>query len=156
MKKPPFLSLALICGGLLASTPAAAQYFYGGPGWSQQRSSSRIIWDDELRYRNRNAFVVRNRDRAIIRRYIKERPHYCPPGLFRRHGCVPPGQYRIFSRGEFLPYRIGYQYLPQDVLVRLRRPPAWAEYVRVGNDVYLIDESTREILDVVSLMTQFR
>jgi len=147
-----FLGTAMFCGGLLTSAPAAAQYYYNDRGYNYGWSSDRpgIFFEDgRLRFGNPNTFTVRSRDRAIIRRYIKDRPYYCPPGLFRRFDCVPPGYYRTFSRGEILPYSIAAQRLPYDLLVRLRRPPGWADYVRVGNDVYLLDGSTREILDVI-------
>ena len=99
--------------------------------------------------------VIVDDDRVIIRRYYVERPYYrCPPGLAKkRNGCMPPGQYKKYVVGEYLPGSVVYEPLPHELLVRLGPVPVGARYVRVDKDVYLISEGTKKILDAMVLFS---
>lgn len=70
---------------------------------------------------------------------------HCPPGLAKKNnGCLPPGQAKKYARGEY----INGEY------TRIRNPERYGlkpgeSYYRVGDDVYRVDEDTREVLDLI-------
>jgi len=86
--------------------------------------------------------------REIIRDYYGAPPG-CPPGLAKKHnGCLPPGQAKKrYELGH--PLSVSYRPLPGDLLRRLPPPPSGYIYGRVDNDVLLIAEATRRVVDAV-------
>lgn len=69
------------------------------------------------------------------------RPAHCPPGLADK-GCVPPGLAKKWAVGDILPS--DYRYIVLD-----RTAPAGTRYVRVDDEVLLIDALTRTVLDIL-------
>lgn len=67
----------------------------------------------------------------------------CPPGLAKKNPpCVPPGQAKKYGKGDYL-----------DNYVYIQNPGRYGlnngYYVTAGNYVYRINESTREVLNLV-------
>lgn len=56
-----------------------------------------------------------------------------------------------YRLGGYLPDEIGYKTLPAKVTKKLPELPEGYAAVRVGNDIVLISELTRRIVDVVAL-----
>jgi Ni/Co efflux regulator RcnB len=92
------------------------------------------------------------RQRIAVRDYYGEafRAGGCPPGLARKNnGCMPPGQAKKWAVGRPLPRDVVYYPVPQALIVRLGRPPAGHEYVRVAGDILMITVGTAIVVDAL-------
>jgi hypothetical protein len=96
--------------------------------------------------------VVPQRDRAIVYQYY--RTEYsagrCPPGLAKKgNGCWPPSQVakapKVWVVGQPLPPAVVYEPVPPPVVQRLEPVPDGYGYVRVDNDVLLMDMANRVV-----------
>jgi Ni/Co efflux regulator RcnB len=91
--------------------------------------------------------------REAARAYYSQ--HYsnaknCPPGLAKKNnGCMPPGQAKKWSVGEPLPRGVTLYPVPRPVLVQLPPPPYGYRYVRVGNDIVLVQTQNNLIVDII-------
>ena len=73
---------------------------------------------------------------------------FVPPGLAKKGG-LPPGQARLWKRGQPLPAGvIGYA-LPRSLELVLGPPPAGHRYVRVATDILLIAIGTGIVVDAL-------
>jgi hypothetical protein len=100
--------------------------------------------------------VVPQQDRAIVYQYY--RTEYsagrCPPGLAKKgNGCWPPGQVakapKVWVVGQPLPPAVVYEPVPPVVVQQLEPVPDGYGYVRVDNDVILMDMANRVVTDVI-------
>lgn len=94
-------------------------------------------------------------DRDIIRNYLSEdyRPAHCPPGLAKKHnGCLPPGIAKKYQLGRPIPDTVEFQSLPANIVVQLHPVPGY-RYVKVDQDVLLISEATKKVVDAVTLLS---
>jgi Ni/Co efflux regulator RcnB len=74
----------------------------------------------------------------------------CPPGLAKKNNaCMPPGQARKLAVGQPLPAGVVVYPVPQPVLVQLPPPPYGYRYVRVGNDVVLVQAQNHLVVDII-------
>jgi hypothetical protein len=98
--------------------------------------------------------VVPIRDRTIVYSYYRSEfvAGRCPPGLARKgNGCLPPGQAgRVWVVGQPLPPTVVYYPVPPTVVEQLAPVPPGYEYVRVDNDVLLIDSANRMVADAIN------
>ena len=151
--------------------PAFADKGGNGHGkWSQESDNSYIKksygqgddqnGNDEDRYdRNdsRTKLVrIYDNDRSTLRRYAED--HYkkfCPPGLAKKnHECLQYGQAKKrYMVGYRLPETVLYYPVPRDVVVHLHPVPTGYQYVRVDNDVLLMEAATRQIIDAVVVLS---
>ena len=77
---------------------------------------------------------------------------HCPPGLAKKNnGCMPPGLAKKYTVGERLSDDSGYSELSDTLRKALGIPPKGKKYVQVDNDVLLIEEGTKLILDSIGL-----
>jgi hypothetical protein len=103
--------------------------------------------------------VVPDRDRAVVYQYY--RTEYsagrCPPGLAKKgNGCLPPGQAKkLWVIGQPLPPAVVYQPVPPVVVQQLAPVPPGYEYVRVDDDVLLMDMTNRMVADVVNDLSSY-
>lgn len=102
-----------------------------------------------------NVARIYDNDRSVLRRYAQE--HYkksCAPGLAKKYDeCLHYGQpQKRYIVGYALPDHILYYPVPDDVVMHLRPVPKGYRYVRVDNDVLLMQTATRQILDAVVLL----
>lgn len=75
---------------------------------------------------------------------------HCPPGLAKKNnGCLPPGQARQWGVGQPLPRDVAYYPVEPAVQVRLGRPPAGYEFIRVASDILLIAVGTGMVVDAI-------
>jgi hypothetical protein len=100
--------------------------------------------------------IVPQRDRAIVYQYYRSEysAGRCPPGLARKgNGCWPPGQVakapKVWVVGRPLPPAVVYEPVPPPVVQRLEPVPDGYGYVRVDNDVLLMDMANRVVADVI-------
>ncbi|KCZ59581.1 RcnB family protein [Hyphomonas chukchiensis] len=76
-------------------------------------------------------------------------PKACPPGLAKK-GCIPPGQAKKYDIGGHLPRE--YDRFRDYDRYDLKAPPPGYYYSRVDDDVLLVDEDTRTIISLVSIL----
>lgn len=98
--------------------------------------------------------VVPDHDRAVVYQYYRSEfsAGRCPPGLAKKgNGCLPPGQAKkLWVIGQPLPPAIVYEPLPPVVAQQLAPVPPGYGYVRVDDDVLLMDMTNRMVADVVN------
>jgi hypothetical protein len=101
--------------------------------------------------------VVPDHDRAIVYQYYRNEyaAGRCPPGLAKKgNGCLPPGQAKkqqqLWVIGQPLPPAVLYEPVPRAVVQQLAPVPPGYDYVRVDNDVLLMDMTNRMVADVVN------
>ncbi|MCC6917564.1 MAG: hypothetical protein IT548_00070 [Alphaproteobacteria bacterium] len=99
---------------------------------------------------------MRERQRERLVRYYRNayERHSCPPGLRREYGgCYPAGwdRRRDWSIGYALPSNVVYYDLPVAMYDVIDPAPYGYRYVQVGNDILLIDLTTRIIVDSFSI-----
>jgi Ni/Co efflux regulator RcnB len=170
-------TLALLCVGLLATSPVWADK----PAWSgsaqkgkPERSERASQGDVDRRDRDgKAADEVRGRGRgndgdlarnggffdesrqAAVREYYAERLRSgnCPPGLAKKqNGCLPPGQARKWALGQQLPRDVVFHDPPQAIRDSLGLPPRAHRYVRVNDDLLLINNATGLVVDAIQSM----
>lgn len=103
--------------------------------------------------------VVPDQDRAIVYQYYRSEfsAGRCPPGLAKKgNGCLPPGQAKkLWVIGAPLPPAVVYQPVPPAVVQQLAPVPPGYEYVRVDDDVLLMDTANRMVADVVNDLNDY-
>lgn len=99
--------------------------------------------------------MIGRNDRNIIQSYVdREYRRDCPPGLAKKNnGCLPPGQAKKYTRGAKLGDDVMFKPLPDDLLRRLGPVKPGTRYVQVDQDVLLITEAGKQILDAVTLLS---
>jgi Ni/Co efflux regulator RcnB len=175
MKK--IISLALAAGLLLSFAFAAAPALARGNhddhdnrGDRRERGHDRsdnIRWNDRdpVVYRQgKRVYYIPNDERMVIREYYVER-YPCPPGHMKKgkRGCLTEAHprygrdrhYKVrYVIGKPLPPEVVYAEVPQPLLVRLGGPPSpGLRYVQVDDDVLLISEATKKVIDAVTLFS---
>ena len=76
-------------------------------------------------------------------------PKHCPPGLAKK-GCEPPGQAKKrYQVGQPLPADVVYA--PVTWQQRYPAPPAGTTYARVDQDIVLIAEGTRRVIELIAI-----
>ena len=73
---------------------------------------------------------------------------FVPPGLAKKGG-VPPGQARLWKRGQPLPAGVVWYALPRSLELVLGPTPAGHRYVRVAADILLIAIGTGIVVDAM-------
>lgn len=163
---------AIIAGALSASAPSLADkpsWAGHGHGKSEAVAADRNDDDrdddhnqgrheEEHHHRHHHGDVVLvDHDRVVIREYIgRHHERWCPPGLAKKHnGCMPPGQLK-YKVGETIPGSVRYVVLPRTVVRTLTPLPPEEIYVRTGGDVYVMDKTSRTILDAVTLLNDLQ
>jgi Ni/Co efflux regulator RcnB len=89
---------------------------------------------------------------ALAKSYYSrpENMGFCPPGLAKKgSGCQPPGQAKLWRKGERLPQGVVYYDVPRSVVVTLGVPPPGYKYVRVASDILLIAIGTSMVIDAM-------
>lgn len=100
---------------------------------------------------------IDDRHRTEVRDYYHERSRsgHCPPGLAKKHhGCVSRGQDKHWARGEYLPRDVVYHEVEPEIKIRLGKPSAGHEFVRVASDILLIAVGTGLVLDAIDDLGQ--
>jgi len=134
----------------LVSAPAFAKK-HGSSGEHSGHSQKSSVRQE----RHEERFDPFDNDRKTsIRSYLREEhQHRCPPGLAKKGpGCIPPGQAKVRYRiGE--PFLFERRLLPEALIVRLGPPPPGAFYTMVDEDVLLVSEASKKIIDAVTLLS---
>lgn len=133
-----------------------------GDDWKGHRSE-RGEWEDHRRHDDHGDLdggglnvTIDFGDRDYIRHYLSDSYRAnCPPGLAKKHnGCLPPGQAKKrYMIGQPLPAGVFFEPVPMDMLGHLRPAPYGYRYVQVDQDVLLIGEATKHVVDAVTLLS---
>jgi hypothetical protein len=109
---------------------------------TQAATSGRIVIQDRS---TQVAVTINERDRALIQDYYGNKRKTTPPGLAKRQGNLPPG----LAKRDTLPPGLQRESLPPELERQLTALPNGYVRVRVGQDVVLLDNRTRVVLDVI-------
>jgi hypothetical protein len=75
---------------------------------------------------------------------------HCPPGLAKKHnGCMPPGQAKKYQLGQPLASNVKYYSVPRALVTQIGQAPSGYRYLRVSDDILLMELATRKIVDVL-------
>lgn len=101
--------------------------------------------------------AIASDDLKAIRDFLKsDHAKNCPPGLAKKdNGCLPPGISKKYTVGKPLPEGLAMANLPEELLKKLK-PVAGHKYGKVDNDVVLISEATKNVVDAVSLLSSVK
>ncbi len=102
---------------------------------------------------------IYDNDRSTLRHYAED--HYkkfCPPELAKKHHeCLQYGQpKKRYMVGYSLPETVLYYPVPRDIVAHLHPVPTGYQYVRVDNDVLLMQSATRQIIEAVVVLASIR
>lgn len=112
-----------------------------------------------------NGQVVTNKGQRVIvddgRVYVSNKgKKHCPPGLAKKgNGCLPPGHAKKMYRyevGDVLEEGVLVRPVPRYALRHLDPAPYGYEYVRINNDILLVEKQTNEIDAIIALMNLTR
>jgi Ni/Co efflux regulator RcnB len=103
--------------------------------------------------------VISDNDKIMLGKYVN---HYYKTTCAWEHDyhakkCVAPSPApkRNYIIGYNLPSDVAYEEVPAQVTSRMHAVPTGYKYVRVGNDVVLINASSREVVDAVTLLSTY-
>ncbi len=108
---------------------------------------------------NQKSFGFESEVKEIISKYYgvninNNTRKNCPPGLAKKNSlCMPPGQYKKIEIGKPLPLGLEYKNLPPQLLSQLPPLPTNLRYGMVDNNMVLLSNETRLVLDVISLIS---
>ena len=134
------LMLAFTLAGCIGGTAYAEKPEWAGNKHKQHKQK----YADNLHFSDES--------RRIVYDYYgsQQRSGFCPPGLAKKNnGCMPPGQAKKWQRGEPLPSDLPYHDLPRDILSKLPPLPANHRYVQIAQDILIIANGSRRVLDAV-------
>jgi Ni/Co efflux regulator RcnB len=147
------LALSLVAGNALADKSERAER-----GKHREAQEYRDQNNQAHRYRNTNhrgdsaEYRFRDSDRRAINTYYRDekRRDKCPPGLAKKNKhCQPPGQYKKWHKGKPIAKHVRYEDLPRGLRSRLSAPQDNYRYVRVDDDILLVDRVTNVVIDVM-------
>lgn len=120
------------------------------PAWAQFTPDFSLIQEKEVA-----DFLIPEGNRSALRTYIEqERERACDANELRDVAvpCVTADTVvTAFQPGTILPPDVTATKLPLEVSRMLDDTPAFTQYVYAANNVYLIEQQTRRIVDVVTL-----
>ena len=103
--------------------------------------------------------AITDRDRDAVRTWYRNEhaAGRCPPGLEKKNnGCLPPGQAKkMWNMGEPLPPQVVYYPIPRELYTQLTPPPYGYEYVRVDDDILMMQTANRLISGLLGNLGSF-
>ena len=102
---------------------------------------------------------ISDNDRVLIGKYLQH--HYKNTCAWEHDfpltKCVAPtaAPKRHYIAGYALPSHVVYEDVPAKIAAHLNPIPVGYKYIRVGNDVVLINASSRDVIDSVTLLSTY-
>lgn len=157
--KKSSLYLAAISVALMLTTGQAVADRYYDSQRDHYRGSQDYRYDkkhnNQYRNQNRHGYNKRNGfrhdDRYLINSYYSDKKYRnnCPPGLVKKKNrCQPYGKAQRWKKGQKLAKNTRYYDLPRGLRSQLYAQPDH-RYVRVNNDVLMVDNVTNIVIDVL-------
>jgi hypothetical protein len=138
------ITLLLSAAALMSAPAFAEQPEWAGKGKSaERRAADRTVQQGAY-------FDARQRSAAneFYNRQLEN--GHCPPGLAKKHnGCMPPGQAKKYRLGQPLASNVKYYAVPRPLVKQIGQPPSGYRYVRVSDDILLLELATRKVVDVL-------
>ncbi len=149
--------LITVCGlGLMLPALANAEIPRPSEG-AQLKGTPGVVYEAAPAYVSPASYRVMKfseNDRAVIRDYLKR--NYvppCPVGVSHRNtGCFSAARSSEYTLNRPLPSGAPVKNLPADLLAKLSPLPGGSQYVMVDKDVVMIDSSSRQVFDAVTLV----
>lgn len=120
------------------------------------RDDRPIAYHDGRNPRRPEVIRIYDNNRIILNRYVEDRYRGSySKGWSKHHRGYPP-YYQTSRRyivGYPLPREVVYDSVPYEVRSHLRPVPIGYQYVRVDNDVLLMNVATKQIIDAVTLLS---
>lgn len=147
------LALSLVAGNALAdkSDRKDRDQYRAGQEYRHQNQHDDHYRDHQQR-RYSSDYRFRDADRRAVNKYYrdKKKRDKCPPGLAKKNKhCQPPGQHKKWHRGKPIAKHVRYYELPRELRSRLSAPQENYRYIRVDDDILLIDRVTNVVIDVI-------
>lgn len=121
-----------------------------GKSGNQGRVEQHQSGDNRGDRRTEHRFDDRQRQTVFTYYESEIRRGNCPPGLAKKqNGCVPPGLAKRYVIGQPLARDIIFYEVPRPVLVHLGAAPSGYRYVRVSNDILLLNRVTGIVVDAL-------
>jgi Ni/Co efflux regulator RcnB len=117
---------------------------------SYDKTPSHRSYDGRSRNGDQTSEYFSEQNKMFIHQYYSDRfrKGHCPPGLLKKdNGCLPPGQAKMWKKGQPLPRETTFYDLPPNILEQLGTPPPRHRFVRVAQDILLISTGTGKVLD---------
>lgn len=162
VKKPSLLTavglaLSIMAGSALADKPYWAEGHQKHSKYDDRYDKKQYKKDQKKYRKNKRKhdaahYRFSKHDRQAIYSYFAEQHSHrnCPPGLAKKsNGCQPPGQYKKWQKGQALGKHTRYYELPSELRYHMSRPRDGYRYVRVDNDVLLVDIVTNVVIDAI-------
>lgn len=151
------LTLSMMAGSAFADKPHWAEGNQSHKKYNSQQEKKHYKKSRDKKYNKRrsdDAYSYRfdRRDRQAIYSYFSGKKYQtkCPPGLAKKNnGCQPPGQYKKWQKGKALSKQARHYELPRELRHQLSHPHDGYRYVRVDNDVLLVDIVTNVVIDAI-------
>ena len=77
----------------------------------------------------------------------------CPPGLWKKGSCIPPGHRMRWAAGDRFPRDVTFRRVYYSEY-GLPRPRSGEFYAKVDSEVYLVSEATRLVVEAILLSTR--
>ena len=157
--KKSALYLAAIGVALMLTTGQAVADRHHDSQRDQYRNSQDYRYDKKYNHQHRNQYRhgynkrngFRHDDRYLINSYYSDKKYRnnCPPGLVKKKNrCQPYGKAQRWKKGQKLSKNTRYYDLPRGLRAQLYAQPDH-RYVRVNNDVLMVDNVTNIVIDVL-------
>ncbi len=146
------IALALVAGVAFADKPSWASEGKHKERKSHHEKRERGDYERDDDHGSSAVFSFGINDRRIISDYYgsQVRKGKCPPGLAKKnYDCLPPGQAKKWQKGRQLAKDIRYYELPRELRMRLPAPPPNYRYVRVADDILMITQGSRMVIDAI-------
>ncbi len=120
----------------------------------ENKKSEKMDHADKSKIEKSKHAAIASEDMKLLRDFLKEdHAKNCPPGLAKKeNGCLPPGIAKKYTVGKPLPSGVNMSNLPASLLNKLH-PAAGHKYGKIDNDIVLISEATKKVVDAVTLLT---
>lgn len=157
MKNLPHIIAWALAAVLFAAPAVAKNNGNHGNGHGNSNGHRQSEWssgDEDHGNGKGKSHHSRQDDRNVLRKYVLAKyKKNCPPGLAKKNPpCIPPGQSKKYKIGSHL-QEGEYQSLPNYIIEQLTPAPDYGRYVRVDQNVYLITEGTRKVLEAIELFS---
>jgi len=140
---------------IILGVVTALSLLSGAPAFADNGRGHRD-YDDGRNPRRPEVIRIYDNDRIILNRYVEDRYRGSySKGWSKHHRGYPP-YYQTSRRyivGYPLPREVVYDSVPYEVRSHLRPVPIGYQYVRVDNDVLLMNVATKQIIDAVTLLS---
>ena len=157
--KKSALYLAAIGVALMLTTGQAVADRHHDSQRDQYRNSQDYRYDKKYNHQHRNQYRhgynkrngFRHDDSYLINSYYSDKRYRnnCPPGLVKKKNrCQPYGKAQRWKKGQKLSKNTRYYDLPRGLRAQLYAQPDH-RYVRVNNDVLMVDNVTNIVIDVL-------